>query len=56
VLNIVQKEKPEGRDRPVRRADGRYNLAIPLENAGVKILGTSPDSIIWPRTRAFGPF
>ncbi len=44
VLNIVQKEKPEG---VIVQFGGQtpLNLAIPLENAGVKILGTSPDSI-----------
>jgi carbamoyl-phosphate synthase large subunit len=44
VLNIVQKEKPEG---VIVQFGGQtpLNLAIPLEKAGVKILGTSPDSI-----------
>src|SRR5260370_6933432 len=44
VLNIVQKEKPEGL---IVQFGGQtpLNLAIPLEKAGVKILGTSPDSI-----------
>ncbi len=44
VLNIVQKEKPSG---IIVQFGGQtpLNLAIPLENAGVKILGTSPDSI-----------
>ncbi len=44
VLNIVQKEKPEG---VIVQFGGQtpLNLALPLERAGVKILGTSPDSI-----------
>ena len=44
VLNIVEKEKPEG---VIVQFGGQtpLNLAIPLEKAGVKILGTSPDSI-----------
>src|SRR5205814_8958597 len=44
VLNIVEKEKPEG---VIVQFGGQtpLNLALPLERAGVKILGTSPDSI-----------
>ncbi len=44
VLNIVQKEKPEG---VIVQFGGQtpLNLALPLEQAGVQILGTSPDSI-----------
>ena len=44
VLNIVDNEKPEGL---IVQFGGQtpLNLAIPLEKAGVKILGTSPDSI-----------
>jgi len=44
VLNIVELEKPEG---VIVQFGGQtpLNLAIPLEKAGVKILGTSPDSI-----------
>ncbi len=44
VLNIVEKEKPEG---VIVQFGGQtpLNLAIPLEKNGVKILGTSPDSI-----------
>ncbi len=44
VLNIVAKEKPEG---VIVQFGGQtpLNLALPLEKAGVKILGTSPDSI-----------
>ena len=44
VLNIVEKEKPKGL---IVQFGGQtpLNLAIPLETAGVKILGTSPDSI-----------
>src|SRR4029077_9510085 len=44
VLNIVDKEKPEG---VIVQFGGQtpLNLAIPLEKAGVKVLGTSPDSI-----------
>jgi len=44
VLNIVAKEKPEG---VIVQFGGQtpLNLAVPLEKAGVRILGTSPDSI-----------
>jgi carbamoyl-phosphate synthase large subunit len=44
VLNIVRKENPEG---VIVQFGGQtpLNLAIPLEKEGVKILGTSPDSI-----------
>ena len=44
VLNIVEKEKPEG---IIVQFGGQtpLNLAVPLEKAGVPILGTSPDSI-----------
>jgi carbamoyl-phosphate synthase large subunit len=44
VLNIVEKEKPEG---VIVQFGGQtpLNLAVPLEKAGVCILGTSPDSI-----------
>jgi carbamoyl-phosphate synthase large subunit len=44
VLNIVEKEKPEG---IIVQFGGQtpLNLALPLEKAGVKVLGTSPDSI-----------
>ena len=44
LLNIIDKEKPEG---VIVQFGGQtpLNLAIPLEKAGVKILGTSPDSI-----------
>ena len=44
VLNIVEKEKPEG---VIVQFGGQtpLNLALPLEKAGVQILGTSPDSI-----------
>ncbi len=44
VLEIVDREKPEG---VIVNFGGQtpLNLAIPLENHGVKILGTSPDSI-----------
>jgi carbamoyl-phosphate synthase large subunit len=44
VLNIVEKEKPEG---IIVQFGGQtpLNLAVPLEKAGVRILGTSPDSI-----------
>ncbi|MFA5976021.1 MAG: carbamoyl-phosphate synthase large subunit [Elusimicrobiota bacterium] len=44
VLNIVEKEKPEGL---IVQFGGQtpLNLAIPLERAKVPILGTSPDSI-----------
>lgn len=44
VLNIIEKEKPEG---VIVQFGGQtpLKLAVPLEKAGVKILGTSPDSI-----------
>jgi carbamoyl-phosphate synthase large subunit len=44
VLNIVETEKPEG---IIVQFGGQtpLNLAVPLEKEGVKILGTSPDSI-----------
>ncbi len=44
VLNIVEFEKPDG---IIVQFGGQtpLNLAIPLLKAGVKILGTSPDSI-----------
>ncbi len=44
VLNIVEREKPKGL---IVQFGGQtpLNLALPLEEAGVKILGTSPDSI-----------
>ncbi len=44
VLSIVDREKPEG---VIVNFGGQtpLNLAIPLERRGVKIMGTSPDSI-----------
>ncbi len=44
VLSIVEREKPEG---VIVQFGGQtpLKLAVPLEAAGVKILGTSPDSI-----------
>ena len=44
VLNIVEREKPEG---VIVQFGGQtpLNLAVPLEKEGVKILGTTPDSI-----------
>jgi len=44
VLNIIDKEKPEG---VIVQFGGQtpLNLAVPLANANVPILGTSPDSI-----------
>jgi carbamoyl-phosphate synthase large subunit len=44
VFEIVEKEKPEG---VIVQFGGQtpLKLAVPLANAGVKILGTSPDSI-----------
>jgi len=44
VLNIIETEKPEG---VIVQFGGQtpLKLAIPLEREGVKILGTSPDSI-----------
>ncbi|MGQ9473758.1 MAG: carbamoyl-phosphate synthase large subunit [Candidatus Caldatribacteriaceae bacterium] len=44
VLNVIEKEKPEG---VILQLGGQtpLNLAKDLEKAGVKILGTSPESI-----------
>ena len=44
VMNIVEKEKPEG---VVVQFGGQtpLQLSVPLHEAGVKILGTSPDAI-----------
>jgi len=44
VMNIVEVEKPEG---VIVQFGGQtpLNLALPLQRAGVRILGTSPDSI-----------
>ncbi|MBU0673459.1 MAG: carbamoyl-phosphate synthase large subunit [Proteobacteria bacterium] len=44
VLNIIENEKPEG---VIVQFGGQtpLNLAVPLAEAGVPILGTSPDSI-----------
>jgi carbamoyl-phosphate synthase large subunit len=44
VLNIVEQEKPVG---IIVQFGGQtpLNLSVPLSDAGVKILGTSPDSI-----------
>jgi carbamoyl-phosphate synthase large subunit len=44
VLNIVEQEEPEG---VIVQFGGQtpLNIAVPLEEAGVTILGTSPDSI-----------
>ncbi|MBO8125942.1 MAG: carbamoyl-phosphate synthase large subunit [Firmicutes bacterium] len=44
VLNVVDKEKPEG---VIVQFGGQtaINLSVPLKEAGVKILGTSVDSI-----------
>ncbi len=44
VLNIIEEEKPQG---VIIQFGGQtpLNLAIPLREAGVKILGTSPESI-----------
>jgi len=44
VMNIVEKEKPDG---VIVQFGGQtpLKLAVPLEKAGVKIIGTSPDSI-----------
>ncbi len=44
ILAIVEAEKPEG---VIVQLGGQtpMNLAVPLEQAGVKVLGTSPDSI-----------
>ncbi|MDI6782085.1 MAG: carbamoyl-phosphate synthase large subunit, partial [bacterium] len=44
ILNIVDREKPEG---VIIQLGGQtpLNLAIPLEKAGVRILGTSTDAV-----------
>ncbi|MFH0807305.1 MAG: hypothetical protein V2A57_02680, partial [Elusimicrobiota bacterium] len=44
VINIIEKEKPLG---VIVQFGGQtpLNLSVPLKNAGVKILGTSSDSI-----------
>ncbi|MFC1840893.1 carbamoyl-phosphate synthase large subunit, partial [Thermodesulfobacteriota bacterium] len=44
VLNIIEQEKPEGL---IVQFGGQtpLNIAVPLAEAGAKILGTSPDSI-----------
>ncbi len=44
VMSIVEKEKPDG---VIVQFGGQtpLKLAVPLEQAGVKIVGTSPDSI-----------
>ena len=44
VMNILEKEKPEG---VVIQFGGQtpLRLAVPLHQAGVKILGTSPDAV-----------
>jgi len=44
ILNIVEREKPEG---VIIQLGGQtpLNLAIPLEKAGVKIIGTSTEAI-----------
>ena len=45
VLEIVEREKPLGRDRAVRRADAAASSRCRSSSAGVPILGTSPDAI-----------
>jgi len=44
VLNIIDKEKPDG---VIVQLGGQtpLNLAVPLRDAGVKIVGTTPDAI-----------
>jgi carbamoyl-phosphate synthase large subunit len=44
VLNIIDREKPQG---VIVQLGGQtpLNLAVPLEKAGVKIIGTTPDAI-----------
>lgn len=44
TLNIIEREKPDG---VIVQFGGQtpLKLAVPLEKAGIKILGTSPDSI-----------
>lgn len=44
VLNIIEREKPDG---VIVQFGGQtpLNLAVPLENAGVPIIGTPPDAI-----------
>ena len=49
VMNIVEREKPDG---VIVQFGGQtpLKLALPLEHAGVPILGTSPDRSIVPKT------
>ncbi|BCL61900.1 carbamoyl-phosphate synthase (glutamine-hydrolyzing) [Desulfomarina profundi] len=44
VLNIIEQEKPDG---VIVQFGGQtpLNLAVPLEQAGVKVIGTQPDAI-----------
>ncbi|CAG37825.1 carbamoyl-phosphate synthase large subunit [Desulfotalea psychrophila] len=44
VLNIIEQEKPYG---VIVQFGGQtpLNLAVPLENAGIRIIGTQPDAI-----------
>jgi carbamoyl-phosphate synthase large subunit len=44
VMNVIEKERPDG---VIVQFGGQtpLKLAVPLERAGVKIIGTSPDSI-----------
>lgn len=52
VLNIIDKEKPDG---VIVQFGGQtpLNLALPLEEAGVKIIGTSPSSIDMAENRKY---
>ena len=49
VMNIVDREKPDG---VIVQFGGQtpLKLALPLERAGVPIIGTSPIVSIWPKT------
>ncbi|MBM4023941.1 MAG: carbamoyl-phosphate synthase large subunit [Planctomycetes bacterium] len=51
VMSVVEKEKPDG---VIVQFGGQtpLKLAVPLEKAGVKIIGTSPDSIDLAEDRA----
>ncbi len=49
VLEIVDREKPDG---VIVQFGGKtpLKLALPLWNAGVPIIGTSPDAMTVPKT------
>ena len=51
VMTIVEKENPDG---VIVQFGGQtpLKLAVPLEKAGVKIIGTSPTASIVPKTES----